>query len=56
MGIMDPIREAPRLDELLVHGSLVAEQVEANPLEDSLVDYPEHRQVDLEVMLPKYIW
>ena len=26
------------------------------PLEDSLVDYPEHRQVGLEVRLPEYIW
>ena len=53
---LDPIGEAPRLEELLVHGSLVAEQVEAYPLEDSLVDHPEHRQVDLGVRLPKYIW
>ena len=37
-------------------GSLVAEQVEAYPLEDSLVDHLEHRQVDLEVRLPEYIW
>ena len=56
MGVVDPIGEAPRLEELLVHGSLVAEQVEAYPLEDSLVDPPEHRQVDLEVRLPEYIW
>ena len=56
MGVVDPIGEAPRLEELLVHGSLVAEQVEAYPLEDSLVDHPEHRQVDLEVRLPEYIW
>ena len=53
---MDPIGEAPSLEELLVHGSLVAEQVEAYALEDSLVDHPEHRQVDLEVRLPGYIW
>ena len=25
------------------------------PLEDSPVDHPEHRQVDLEVRLPEYI-
>ena len=56
MGVVDPIREAPILEELLVHGSLVAEQVEAYPLEDSLVDHPEHRQVDLEFRLPEYIW
>ena len=51
-----PIGEAPRLEELLVHGSLVAEQVEAFPLEDSLVDPPEHRPIDLEVRLLEYIW
>ena len=56
VGVVDPIGEAPRLDELLVHGSLVVELVEAYPLEDSLVDHPEHRQVDLEVRLPEYIW
>ena len=57
MGVVDPIGEAPILEELLVHGSLVAEQVEAYPLENnSLVDHPEHRQVDLEVKLPEYIW
>ena len=28
---------------------------EAYPLEDSPVDHPEHRQVDLEVRLPEYI-
>ena len=56
MGVVDPIGEGPpRLEELLVHGSLVVEQVEAYPLEDSLVDHPEHRQVDLEVRLPEYI-
>ena len=55
MGVVDPIGEAPRLEELLVHGSLVVEQVEAYPLEESLVDHPEHRQVDLEVRLPGYI-
>ena len=55
MGVVDPIGEAPRLEELLVHGSLVVEQVEAYPLEDSLVDHLEHRQVDLEVKLPEYI-
>ena len=49
-------RGGPRLEELLVHGSLVAEQVEAYPLEDSLVDHSEHRRVDLEVRLPEYIW
>ena len=54
--VMDPIGEAPRLEEILVHGSLVVEQVEAHPLEDSLVDHLEHRQVDLEVRLPEYIW
>ena len=31
VGVVDPIGEAPRLEELLVHGSLVAEQVEAYP-------------------------
>ena len=51
-GNHGPDRGGPRLEELLVHGSLVAEQVEAYPLEDSLVDHPEHRQVDLEVRLP----
>ena len=56
VGVVDPILEALRLEELLVHGSLVAEQVEAYPLEDSLVDHPEHQQVDLEVRLPEYIW
>ena len=56
VGVVDLIGEALRLEELLVHGSLVAEQVEAYPLEDSLVDHPEHRQVDLEVRLPEYIW
>ena len=56
VGVVDPIREAPGLEELLVHGSLVAEQVEAYPLEDSLVDPPKYRQVDLEVRLPEYIW
>ena len=55
MGVVDPIGEAPRFEELLVHGSLVAEQVEAYPLEDSPVDHPEHQQVDLEVRLPEYI-
>ena len=55
-GVVDSIGETPRLEELLVHGSLVAEQVEAYPLEDSLVNHPEHRQVDLEVRLPEYIW
>ena len=35
-----------------MHDSLVAEQVEAYPLEDSLVDHPERRQVNLEVRLP----
>ena len=55
MGVVDPIREAPRLEELLVHVSLVAKQVEVYPLEDSLVDHPENRQVDLEVRLPEYI-
>ena len=52
MGVVDLIGEDPRLEELLVHGSLVAEQVEAYPLKDSLVDHPEHRQVDLDVRLP----
>ena len=56
MGVVDPIGEAPGLEELLVHGSLVTEQVEAYPIEDSLVDPLEHRQVDLEVRLPEYIW
>ena len=56
VGVVDPVGEAPRLEELLVHGSLVAEQVEAYPLEDSLVDHSEHRQVDLEVRMPEYIW
>ena len=56
MRVVDPIGEAPRLEELLVHGSLVTEQVEAYPLEDSLVDHPEHRQVNLEVRLLEYIW
>ena len=28
----------------------------AYPLDDNLVDHPEHRQVDLEVRLPEYIW
>ena len=55
MGVVDPIGEAPRLEELLVHSSLVAEQVEAYLLEDRPVDHPEHRQVDLEVRLPEYI-
>ena len=49
MGVVDPIEEAPRLEEVLMHGSLVTEQVEAYPLEDSLVDHLEHRQVDLAV-------
>ena len=56
MGVVDPIGEASRLEELLVHGSLVAEQVEAYPLKDSLIDHSEHRQVDLEVRLPEYRW
>ena len=56
VGVVDPIGEAPILEDLLVHGSLVADHVEAYPLEDSLVDHPEHRQVDLEVRLPEYIW
>ena len=43
VGVLDPIGEAPRLEELLVHDSLVADQVEAYPLEDSPVDHPEHR-------------
>ena len=55
MGVVDPIGEAPILEELLVHGSLVAEQVEAYPLEDSPIDHLEHRQVDVEVRLPEYI-
>ena len=56
MVVVDPIGEAPKLEELLVYGSLVAGQVEVYPLEDNLVDHPEHRQVDLEVRLPEYIW
>ena len=31
VGVVDSIGEDPRLKELLVHGSLVAEQVEAYP-------------------------
>ena len=54
-GSRGPDRGGPRLEELLVHGSLVAEQVEAYLLEYSPVDHPEHRQVDLEVRLPEYI-
>ena len=54
-GTRGPDRGGPRLEELLVHGILVVERVEAYPLEDILVDHPEHRQVDLEVRLPEYI-
>ena len=54
-GSVDPIGEAPKLEELLVHGILVAEQVKAYPPEDSLVDRPKHRQVDLAIRSPEYI-
>ena len=55
-GSHGPNRGGPETGEATSACSLVGEQVEEYPLEDSLVDHLEHRHVDLEVRLAEYIW